>query len=72
MAMTEKRIREITKERLHRWTERLVEQHSTPFVLVGVGHDHNIGQVVVLTCEEATDEQIIATLRGAADLLDGR
>jgi hypothetical protein len=49
----------ITVERLTRWSQRLSKEHATPMLLVGAGHDHKLGQVVVLTCEDIDN----ATLR---------
>ncbi|GAI81422.1 unnamed protein product, partial [marine sediment metagenome] len=40
-------IETIGKERLDKWQQRLIDEHATPVILVGVGHDHRSGQVVV-------------------------
>lgn len=65
--MTNKEIEAICDERWRRWTERLIEQHSTPLVLLGVGQDSKSGQVTICTLEEMTDGEILlfleATLR---------
>ena len=62
--MTPEEIKAICVERLGRWTSRLTEHHATPMVLVGVGHDHKKGQVVVLTTEQMSDQEVIAFLKG--------
>lgn len=54
MATTE----EITRERFASWTKRMSEQHSTPMLLLGVGHDHTSGQLVVLVPEEVTNADV--------------
>jgi hypothetical protein len=43
---------QITNERLERWKAKMSASHATPLVLVGVGHDHLSGQLVVCTLEE--------------------
>lgn len=60
--MTPDDIKAICVQRLGSWTSRLTEQHATPMVLVGVGHDHKSGQVVVLTTEEMSQQDIVAFL----------
>jgi hypothetical protein len=42
----------ITRERLDRWAARMRDSHATPLILIGVGHDENIGQIVVCTLDE--------------------
>jgi hypothetical protein len=64
-------VRKINHERLGRWEKRLNENHSTPVVLVGVGHDQVKGRVMVLTTEERTDEEVILFLREALRQLEG-
>jgi hypothetical protein len=43
--MSTKDIAFVTGHRLNVWSERLVENHSTPAVLIGVGHDHKSGEL---------------------------
>lgn len=64
-------VRKINHERLGRWEKRLNESHSTPVVLVGVGHDQVKGRVMILTTEERTDEEVITFLREALRQLEG-
>jgi hypothetical protein len=59
------RIREICRQRLQQWEGRLVEEHATPALLIGVGHDHKSGQLVLLVPEEVTNEQILELVRFA-------
>jgi hypothetical protein len=66
-----KEIESICQERLGRWTKRLVEEHSTPVVLVAVGHDHKKGQLTICTTEEMTDPEIKLFLEGALSRLRG-
>jgi hypothetical protein len=63
-------VRKINHERLGRWEKRLTENHSTPVVLVGVGHDQVKGRVFILTTEERTDEEVIVFLREALRQLE--
>jgi hypothetical protein len=62
----------ITAERLAGWRKRLAEQHSTPLVLVGIGHEERSGQVVVLAPNDAkiSDEIILNALRFAVRILE--
>lgn len=63
--MESQEIEAICTERLGRWRRRLVEEHSTPVFLLGAGHDHKIGQVVLCTLEEMSDSDIADFLYGA-------
>lgn len=63
-------VRKINHERLGRWEKRLNENHSTPVILVGAGHDQVKGQVMVLTTEDRTDEEVILFLREALRQLE--
>lgn len=60
---------QITDERLDRWKKRLSESHSTPILLMGVGHDHVFGRPVLCTTEDITNEQLCVFLRAAIDAL---
>lgn len=63
-------VRKINHERLGRWEKRLNENHSTPVVLVGVGHDQVKGRVFIATTEDRTDEETILFLREALRQLE--
>ncbi len=65
MAMSDDEIREICKERLASWTDRLVEQQSTPLMLLGMGHDHKEGQLLILTVEDISDKDAASILKSA-------
>lgn len=45
-------VEAITRDRLAKWTKRLDQEHATPFALVGIGHDHKSGQLVLCVCED--------------------
>ena len=62
-------IEAIGRERLEGWRNRLVNEHSTPILLVGVGHDHKKGQVTLCVPEEMSDEEIKYFLMGALNML---
>ena len=43
--ITSERIREITEDRLREWGEIAIEKHTTPALLVCVGHDQVSGEM---------------------------
>jgi len=65
-----KDIHQITRDRLDSWLIRLVEQHSTPVLLLGVGHDHRSGQLTVITLEGLPDQDVETFLSFALDKLN--
>lgn len=62
-------VESINRERLTRWKAQLNRHNCTPMVLVGVGHAHKEGELIVLTTEERTDEEILLFLMGAIQSL---
>lgn len=58
-------VKYINEERLGRWRVRMNRTHSTPVLMVTVGHDHNQGQMHVLTTEDMTNENLILFLTAA-------
>ena len=65
-------IEAICRDRLGRWTKGLVEQHATPILLVGIGHDQQEGKIVICTVGEITDNEIILLLQGALRIIGSR
>ena len=63
--MDNKKINEICTERLGRWQKKLEGEHATPQLLLGVGHDHNKGKMVVVVTEDCDDDQLELWLAGA-------
>lgn len=63
--MNEAQISEICTERLGRWQKKLEGEHATPVLLMGVGHDHNKGKLVVVVTEDCDDAQLYLWLAGA-------
>lgn len=63
--MDNKKIKEICTKRLGRWQKKLEEKHATPVLLMGVGHDHNSGKLVVCCNEDCSDAQLSLWLAGA-------
>ncbi len=59
-------IKNICAERLSRWSVKLVTEHATPVILIGVGHDHKNGEIVVCGTEGMSDEDARDLLLGAA------
>ncbi len=51
-------VKFINDERLGRWKNQLNRKNATPVLLIGIGHDHNAGDVTVLVTEERSDEDI--------------
>jgi len=69
--MDSEEIRSICAERLGKWQERLVSEHSTPVLLLGVGHDSKKGQMVVVTLEDMSDNDLFLFVDGCRrELLD--
>ena len=50
--MTSEEIREICNDRLGAWTKCLVEDHATPVILIGEGHDEELGKTVILLIKD--------------------
>jgi hypothetical protein len=63
MPISDTEIAAICDERLGRWKQRLIEQHSTPLVMLAVGHDQKSGQLLVLTLEEVSEHTLVRALR---------
>jgi hypothetical protein len=66
----------INAERLERWRKRLSDSHATALITIGIGHDHNLGALVLCAPEETqghpSNAELAAMLRWAADELVGR
>lgn len=62
-------IKQINDERLGRWKNQLNRKHATPILIVGVGHDHNQGDLIILTTEERSDNDILQILLSIASSL---
>lgn len=60
--MNNSKIQEISCERLQRWTFKLFSEHSTPAILIGIGHDHKSGQITVCVPENFSNDDIINIL----------
>ena len=67
--MKKKEIMEICDERFDRWKRRLASQYATPIILIGVGHDHNSGQLSICTVEEMDNSMIRIIFTKALELL---
>lgn len=62
-------VKAINEERLFRWKVKLTRQHATPVFLLGVGHDHKSGELVILCTEDRTDEELLLFLEGSVNKL---
>jgi hypothetical protein len=67
--MTQVQVAEIVEDRVTKWAKRLIEMHSTPFILIGFGHDHRQGMAVTCLEEGVTVAQTIAYLEKTIQLL---
>lgn len=67
--MNREEIEAICRERLEGWQQHLVEEHATPIILVGMGHDERSGELVVCTTEGLAKEYIVALLEGGLRML---
>lgn len=65
-------VKAINDERLGRWKNKLIRHNSTPVILIGIGHDHKEGQLLILCTEERTDEELITLLEGTLAQLKGQ
>ena len=63
--MDSEEIEAICSERLERWQKKLEGEHATPVLLMGVGHDHNKGKLVVCCTEDCDDAQLALWLASA-------
>lgn len=67
--MNTRQIIDICDQRLRRWKTRLAYEHATPVLLVSVGHDDKLGQIVICTTEEMSNFEISLLLKEALRLL---
>jgi len=68
--MESQEIKDICRERFSRWTGRMLQEHATPILALGVGHDGKSGQLTICTLEEMNDKQLLLFLSGAQLLLE--
>jgi hypothetical protein len=62
--MTDQRCDHITATRLLDWRKRLTAEHATPAVLLGIGHDHASGKLVICTPEDMSDDDLLTLIEG--------
>lgn len=63
--MDDSKIEQIWCDRITRWGPKLSTEHSTPVILIGIGHDHKSGQITVCVPETFTDFEIMGILKAA-------
>ena len=63
--MDDNKIEQIWCERIPSWAAKLQSEHATPVILIGVGHDHKSGQLVICVPEDFTDSIIMDLLDAA-------
>ncbi len=70
--MTHSELAQAVEQRMVEWAKRLMQAHSTPFIMVGLGHDHRAGQVVTFLEDRITVPQTIAYLEEVVKLLKSK
>ena len=68
--MNSDEILAINNERLGNWGHQLMENHATPILCIGVGHDHMAGTVHLCFPDEIEKDFLVRMLKGAIDLLE--
>lgn len=68
--MDRKKIHAINVERLSRWKDQLVNHHSTPLLLLGIGHDDQCGELHVCVTEDLTNAELLLFLKRAVQLVE--
>lgn len=58
-------VKKITGARLSRWGNKLISEHATPALLLGIGHDHVSGRIILCVTEDRSDTELIAFLEAA-------
>jgi hypothetical protein len=67
--MTPETIARITTDRLTLWGQVAIEHHSTPVLMLSVGHDHHSRELNVHSTEKMSDLEVLLFLEGAAKVL---
>lgn len=67
--MTGKDCEDITRRRLKRWGDASIAAHSTPAMLICVGHDERSGNLTLHVTEDTDLADAHALLLGAVALL---
>jgi hypothetical protein len=67
--MTKEEVRRICEERMKRWAKIMIEEHSTPFCALAIGHDHKSGQLHVCVPDDVPFEDVALLLEKALALL---
>lgn len=67
-------VEQITALRLAKWSQRLNDNHATPFALFGMGHDHAQGTLVVCVPDEPeiTMQLLCVLLRSTLQTIEGQ
>ena len=60
--MTPEHIAAIVTERLDTWGSAMIDQHVTPYLALGIGHDHVSGQIHLFICENSKADEILLVL----------
>jgi len=68
--MDQDTIRKIGQERLSSWLNGLVRDHSTPVLMIGVGHDMNSGDIHCWMVEDFEIEGVKFLLKKLLNSID--
>ena len=60
-----KKINQVCVERLDAWRRILVDQDSTPFALVSIGHNNRQGEIHLCITEDVGISTVIEIMEGA-------
>jgi hypothetical protein len=64
--MNDAEVARITDERLAAYRRRMLENHATPLVMLGVGRDHRSGEINLCVTGDADMGLVLGLLRFAA------
>ena len=69
--MNKEKIQEINNNRMQKWAKKLTDVHATTIIAIGIGHDHNSGQIQIMTIEddEMDTPTLAAFVKAAYDML---
>lgn len=70
--MTQQELAKLVEQRMVQWSKQLIEAHSTPFIMIGLGHDHRDRQAVTFLEDKITVPQTIAYLENVVELLKSK
>ena len=67
--MSDSELARAVEDRMVKWAKMLMHAHSTPFILIGMGHDHMQGRVQTYIEDGCTIQQAVEYLEKTVQLL---